>query len=128
MTTFPNTPTSNSIPSLSDLVFNKDVIVESSKKDRYGRTVGKILVDGVDANLEQFKAGLAWHYKQYQREQSVNDRTFYAQAEEQARAENRGLWVDTGPTPPWDWRKQKKAKHWQQKAGSSPASLHSNLN
>jgi hypothetical protein len=33
--------------------------------DRYGREVGEILVDGVDANLEQLKKGLAWHYKAY---------------------------------------------------------------
>lgn len=71
--------------SLSDLVFNKEVTVEYSKKDKYGRTVGKILVDGVDANLEQVKAGMAWHYKQYQSEQAVADRRLYALAEEQAR-------------------------------------------
>lgn len=95
---------------LSDLVFNKQVTVEYSKKDRYGRTVGKIIVDGIDANLEQVKAGMAWHYKQYQKEQSVEDRSLYAQAEDQARAEQLGLWFDVDPTPPWDWRMQQKNK------------------
>lgn len=94
--------------SLSALVFNKQVTVEFSKKDKYGRTVGKIVVDGVDANLEQVKAGMAWHYKKYQNEQSEDDRSNYAIAEEQARVEKRGLWVDTDPTPPWVWRKEKK--------------------
>lgn len=42
---------------LSDLVYDKQVTVEYHKKDRYGRTVGKIVVDGNDANLEQVKAG-----------------------------------------------------------------------
>lgn len=93
---------------LSDLVFDRQVTVEYSKQDKYGRTVGKILVDGVDANLEQVKVGLAWHYKQYQREQSVEDRAAYAQAEEHAKAAKRGLWVDRDPTPPWDWRHQQK--------------------
>ncbi|MFZ2540912.1 MAG: thermonuclease family protein [Gallionella sp.] len=97
--------------SLSALVFNKQVTVEYSKKDRYGRTVGKIMVDGIDANLEQIKVGLAWHYKQYQNEQSVQDQAAYAQAEDQARAETRGLWGDAEPTPPWDWRKQQKRKN-----------------
>lgn len=91
---------------LSALLFNKQVAVEFNKRDKYGRTVGKILVDGVDANLEQVKSGMAWHYKQYEREQSATDRTVYAQAEEQARSEHRGLWIDPDPTPPWDWRKQ----------------------
>jgi len=93
---------------LSDIVFNKQVTVEYSKKDKYGRTVGKVLVGGVDANLEQVKAGLAWHYKQYQREQSADDRIFYIRAEELARNENRGLWVDVNPTPPWEWRRRNK--------------------
>lgn len=96
---------------LSDLVFNKQVTVEYNKRDKYGRTVGKILVNGVDANLEQVKAGMAWHYKQYQREQSVDDRSAYAQAEDQARDSRTGLWTDSDPTPPWDWRHTQKKKN-----------------
>lgn len=94
---------------LSSLVFNKQVSVDYSKRDKYGRTVGKITVDGIDANLEQIKRGLAWHYKQYQREQSEADRVAYAKAEEQARSGRRGIWFDTNPTPPWDWRHQHKS-------------------
>lgn len=97
--------------SLSALVFNKQVTVEYSKRDKYGRTVGKILVGGVDANLEQVRSGMAWHYKQYQKEQSVEDRSTYAQAEEKARIEKRGLWVDKEPIAPWDFRKEKKHKN-----------------
>lgn len=74
---------------LSDLVYDKTVVVEYSK-DRYGRTVGKILVNGVDANLEQIKAGMAWHYKKYAKEQPIADRETYAQAEDRARAGQRG--------------------------------------
>jgi len=61
--------------SLSALIFNKQVSVEYNKKDKYGRIVGKIFVDGADANLEQVKAGMAWHYKQYQKEQSMDELT-----------------------------------------------------
>ena len=61
--------------SLSDMVFGKTVTVDTGKTDRYGREVGKVLVDGVDANLEQLKRGLAWHYKTYEREQSPEDRS-----------------------------------------------------
>lgn len=93
---------------LSELVFNKQVSVEYTKKDKYGRTVGKVIVDGVDANLEQVKAGLAWHYKQYQREQSAKDIAAYVLAEELARNESRGLWTDAEPVPPWEWRRQQK--------------------
>lgn len=96
--------------SLSRLVFGKEVTVEYTKQDKYGRTVGKIMVNGVDANLEQVKAGMAWHYKQYQKEQSRADRAAYANAENQARAAKSGLWREAAPTPPWDWRRQQKAK------------------
>lgn len=93
--------------SLSDLVYEKQVVVEYSKQDRYGRTVGKVIVNGRDANLEQVNLGMAWHYKKYQKEQPVDDRSKYARSEEQAKAEKRGLWIDPEPTPPWAWRKQK---------------------
>lgn len=90
---------------LSNLVYNKQVTVEYYKKDKYGRTVGKILVDGVDANLEQVKTGMAWHYKKYQKEQTLEDRLKYTQAEEYAGKNKIGLWIDAGPTPPWEYRK-----------------------
>jgi len=89
---------------LSNLVFGKQVIIEYSKQDRFGRAIGKIIVNGVDVNLEQIKAGMAWHYKRDQKEQSPVDRTSYAEAEVQARARHQGLWADKEPMPPWDWR------------------------
>lgn len=96
--------------SLSDLVYGKQVAVEYHKRDRYGRTVGKIIVDGKDANLEQIKAGLAWHYRQYEKEQSIGDRAAYAKAEELARDAQKGLWTDPNPVPPWEWRKLKRER------------------
>jgi endonuclease YncB( thermonuclease family) len=89
---------------LSDLIFNRDVTVEWSKRDRYGRKVGKVLLDGSDVCLEQIKSGMAWHYKYYQSEQSNEDRELYTNAETEARATRRGLWSDANPIPPWDFR------------------------
>ena len=63
--------------SLSDLVFYKAVTVDTEKRDKYKRNVCKVLVDGVDANLEQVRRGMAWHYKAYEREQSAIDRKAY---------------------------------------------------
>lgn len=93
--------------SLSDLVFAKSVTVETDKLDKYKRNVGKVLVGGVDANLEQVKRGMAWHYKAYEREQSPADRKAYSDAEDAAKAARRGLWADTEPVPPWDFRHNK---------------------
>ncbi|UUZ67376.1 thermonuclease family protein [Polaromonas sp. P2-4] len=94
--------------SLSDLVFSKAVTVETDKKDRYGREVGKVLVNGVDVNLEQVQRGFAWHYKAYEREQSANDRKLYDFAESEAKTARRGLWRDVHPVPPWEYRKAKR--------------------
>ena len=96
--------------SLSDMVFNKTVTVETGKRDRYGRELGKVLAGGKDVNLEQVRAGMAWHYKAYERTQSATDRQAYADAENEAKAAKRGLWVDADPTPPWEWRHSKKEK------------------
>jgi endonuclease YncB( thermonuclease family) len=106
---------------LSAAVMGKDVRVEWAKQDRYGRLVGKLWVKPadvqcdtadsdcaqrktLDANLAQLTVGLAWHYKEYEKEQSPEDRGRYAFAEQEARARKAGLWADPDPTPPWDWR------------------------
>ena len=83
----------------------KQVTVEYQKRDRYDRIVGKVLLDGMDACLEQVKAGLAWHYKKYQHEQSAEDRELYADAENKARNERLGLWRENNPIPPWEYRR-----------------------
>ena len=93
---------------LSELVFERHVVVEYEKTDKYGRTLGKVLADGRDVNLLQVTAGLAWHYKHYQDEQSSADRRLYADAETEARSAGRGLWADPGPIPPWDFRRGKR--------------------
>lgn len=95
---------SRSKENLGRMVFGKNVTVDTTKQDKYGRTVGKILVGGVDANLEQIKSGLAWHYKKYESEQPQRDRIGYAQAEIDARSKKSGLWSDAAPVAPWDFR------------------------
>ncbi len=93
--------------SLSELAFDKTVNVETSKRDRYGRQIGKVLVNGQVVNLVQIERGMAWFYRQYQREQSPNDRRLYEAAEDAARADKRGLWRDADPVSPWEFRHNK---------------------
>lgn len=89
---------------LAEQVAGQSVAVEWAKVDRYGRKVGKVLLAGLDCNLEQVKRGMAWHYKQYEREQSPADRLSYAAAEIEAREAKLGLWRDADPMPPWEFR------------------------
>ena len=93
---------------LADLVAGKTVEVDYSKYDRYGRILGKVIVKGEDVNLEQVEAGMAWHYKKYQGEQSASDRVKYSDAELEARRHKLGLWNDPGPIPPWEYRQAKR--------------------
>ena len=94
--------------SLIELVAGQSVEVVYDKVDRYGRRVGTINVGGRDANLEQVRRGLAWHYKQYEAEQTPADRQRYAAAEQGAQAERLGLWHQASPQAPWDYRRQQR--------------------
>lgn len=90
---------------LALLVAGKKVKVISKNKDRYGRIVGNIyLLDGTHVNATLLKAGYAWHFKRYAKEES------FAQFEQQARKAKAGLWKETNPMAPWEFRKQKKLK------------------
>lgn len=93
---------------LAGLVFDKQVTAYCPKTDRYRRAICTIEVDGIDANLGQVAAGMAWHYKAYIRDQRPEDRELYAEAEERAQRERRGLWADRNPLAPWEFRKAKR--------------------
>lgn len=93
---------------LADQVAGRTVVIEWTKRDKYQRLVGKVLLNGRDINITQIEAGLAWHYKKYATEQSPEDRLRYARAEEKSRAARLGLWEDGRSVPPWEYRKTKK--------------------
>lgn len=54
--------------STSDLCFNKEVRIEKTGEDRYGRTLGYVYVDDVCVNKELLKQGMAWHYKYFNKD------------------------------------------------------------
>lgn len=91
---------------LARLVFNKNVQIEWKKRDRYDRIIGKVLINGTDVCLEQVKSGMAWWYRDYAREQSVEDHGNYEHAELMAKLGRVGLWSDKNPIPPWEWRRE----------------------
>jgi endonuclease YncB( thermonuclease family) len=94
---------------LSDLVYGKTVNLPDAKIDKYGRTVSRVLVGNTDAGLAMIQAGMAWHYKKYEIEQSPADRIRYSEAEVRARAAKIGLWSQAIPTRPEDFRYESKA-------------------
>ena len=91
---------------LYEMVHGKTVQVSFEKSDKYGRILGKVLLDGQDICHQQIKAGLAWHYKKYQNQQPLVDRDAYSASETAAKSEKLGLWSDPRPVAPWDFRKR----------------------
>ena len=91
---------------LYEMVHGKTVQVSFEKSDKYGRILGKVLLDGQDICHQQIKAGLAWHYKKYQNQQPLADRDAYSASETAAKNKKLGLWSDLRPVAPWDFRKR----------------------
>ena len=88
---------------LSGQVFGKDVTVNSSGEDRYGRTLGEIIIDGESVNFWLVRGGWACWYDRY-----APDDTQLRDAQQEARHAGRGLWADPRSIPPWDWRRGKR--------------------
>lgn len=89
---------------LAGKVAGRKVCVAWHKKDKYGRLVGNVLIEGQSANLQMAQEGFAWHYKKYAGEQTADEQTVFAAAETAARLAVIGLWSQPDPVPPWDWR------------------------
>ena len=91
---------------LRESVLGKQVQVETLRNDRYGRIVGKVLLEGVDINLKQILSGMAWVHDQYLKELSKEDKVSYLESVAQSKAIPAGLWKDSNPVEPWIWRKK----------------------
>jgi endonuclease YncB( thermonuclease family) len=91
---------------LSSLAFKKLATLDCYKTDQYRRQVCGVWVEGKDVALAQVQAGLAWHYKRFEKEQTTTERASYARAEDDARASRIGLWKDERPVPPWEFRRK----------------------
>lgn len=88
--------------SLAQMCAAQVATVNASGRDKYGRLLGRVQCQGIDANSEQVRRGMAWVFDRY-----VTDRTLYA-LQNEARMTQVGLWADKHPTAPWAWRKQHK--------------------
>jgi endonuclease YncB( thermonuclease family) len=86
---------------LAAILFNREVVAECGKQDKYRRDVCVIKVDGKDANEAQVAAGMAWWYRDA-REQTTQQRADYEAAEFNAKIRRLGLWADKNPVPPWE--------------------------
>jgi endonuclease YncB( thermonuclease family) len=82
-----------------DACLDKRVILKDHGKDKYGRVLGDVILgDGEVLNRELVKAGLAWWYAKYSDDRELEE------LEQEARRSRIGLWADSSPISPWDFR------------------------
>lgn len=89
---------------LASLAFNRNAEISVMDTDRYGRVVGRVVVNQLDVNAELVRRGAAWVYRDYlQRPELIP-------LEAEARRLRKGLWAlpQSERTPPWQWRKEQR--------------------
>ena len=92
---------------LKKLILGQTVEVTLTGEKTYKREVCLIRKDAIDINLEMVKRGYAWAYRHYLKRPYASE---YIEAENDARTQRLGLWADTNPTPPWEFRRKLKGK------------------
>lgn len=94
---------------LNSKVYRKSIKLDIMAVDQYKRSVGIVYLNGKNINQEMVAEGYAWAYRQYLDRPHASE---YIELEEQARAKRLGLWEQSNPQPPWEFRKSlKKGKH-----------------
>ncbi len=84
---------------LTDLALNKPATLRPSGRDSYGRTVGALVVDGVDVAQSLVEGGHAWSLRWR------NDAGPLVKQERMAKALNRGLHEGGAAVKPADFRR-----------------------
>lgn len=92
----------------AEMAFGKTVAVQVYGTDQYGRILGEVILpDGRSLNRELVRNGYAWWYRRYSHDPVLQ------QLEGEARRERRGLWRDKNPTPPWEFRRERRQRSSQ---------------
>jgi endonuclease YncB( thermonuclease family) len=88
---------------LRSMILNRQARARCHKQDKYQRQVCVVTTVGADINLQMVQAGMAWHYKQYESEQSFSERRQYSAAQKNAQRNKLGLWAQDSMAP-WEFR------------------------
>lgn len=88
---------------IAGYVGSRDIVVRGLTRDKQGRVSAEVLLhDGRNVGRELLKEGLAWWQRSASSDASLEV------LEELARASGKGLWADSNPVPPWEWKATKK--------------------
>ena len=86
---------------LSDLVYDKVVLVEYSGIGQHSSLIGRVLLNETDISAQMIRDGAAWFDARARL--SDSQREIYSQSEKAARNERRGLWQTPGAVAPWEF-------------------------
>ncbi|MBI5094261.1 MAG: thermonuclease family protein [Candidatus Hydrogenedentes bacterium] len=99
---------------VNTLCLGLTVTIQTHRVSKANTVLGEVtLPSGVDLNRRLLERGLAWLASDVPSDPEL------AEVEQQARAAKRGLWQESNPTPPWEYRK---SHPMTQSAGVAPQS------
>ncbi|MFZ4855937.1 MAG: thermonuclease family protein [Desulfuromonadaceae bacterium] len=84
-------------------IMGRRVTAEIIDVDQYKRVVAVIRLNGKDINREMVTEGMAWAYRQYLQGPYESE---YIRNETGARSRRTGLWRESNPQPPWEFRRK----------------------
>jgi endonuclease YncB( thermonuclease family) len=85
---------------LASICFGRRAVLSKEGVDRYGRVLARVRCDGVDAQSHMLRSGMAWVFTRYATDRSL------VPLQDEARRKRQGLWADTTPIPPWEFRRE----------------------
>jgi len=90
---------------LSQLVFERRVVLRVTGTDRNGRAIAHVFVGGQHINAEMVRRGAAWVFLRYSNDPSL------LRLQREAQAAGRGLWAlpERQQIPPWEWRASRRS-------------------
>ncbi len=90
---------------LYGLIYGKTVALTVIDMDRYGRSVAILETDNITVNEEMLRAGMAWYYGAYCKKYFCGS---WEKLAAEAKAGRIGLWKDSRPVTPWEYRNENK--------------------
>ena len=88
-------------------IMGRQVSAEVMDVDQYRRSVAVIRHGRRDINREMVAEGMAWAYREYLQGAYASE---YLDAEDRARSRRVGLWRESNPLPPWEFRRAVKGR------------------
>jgi endonuclease YncB( thermonuclease family) len=90
---------------LADRILGRDVFIVLRDIDQYGRLVSTVYTEAGNINEALVRDGMAWWYRDF-----AADEPGLEAAETAARSAGIGLWQDSNPMPPWEWRRSRNSQ------------------